>query len=50
MDDFLSGRLVADPIRLRAWAGTFRLATVAARHERVLLCGESEETSRAECR
>jgi glycosyltransferase involved in cell wall biosynthesis len=50
MDDFLAGRLVADPIRLRAWAGTFRLATVAARHERVLLRGESEETSRVECR
>jgi len=50
MDDFLAGRLVADPIRLRAWAGTFRLATVAEQHERVLLRGDSEEASRVECR
>jgi glycosyltransferase involved in cell wall biosynthesis len=50
MDDFLCGRLVADPVQLRAWAGTFRLATVAERHERVLLDGASEEVSRAERR
>ena len=44
MDDFLSERLVADPVALRAWAATFSLATVAERHERVLL-GNAEEMS-----
>jgi glycosyltransferase involved in cell wall biosynthesis len=47
MDDALSGRLTADPARLRAWAGTFGLAAVAARHERVLLGNRSEEMLRA---
>lgn len=46
MDDFLAGRLAADPVALRARASTFSLATVAARHERVLL-GNSEEISGA---
>ena len=46
MDDVLGGRLVADPVRLRAWAATFSLAAVAARHERVLLPRDTEETSR----
>ncbi len=50
MDDFLEGRLVADPGRLRAWAGTFGLAAVAERHERVLLRGEAGEVRHAERR
>jgi glycosyltransferase involved in cell wall biosynthesis len=50
MDDFLAGRLVADPITLRARASTFGLAAVAECHERVLLRGDSEEALRVECR
>ena len=37
MGDFLSGRLVADPIRLRCRAMEFDMERVAGQHERVLL-------------
>ena len=47
MDDVLSGRLTADPRALRARAATFSMATVAERHERVLLGGSREETVHA---
>ncbi len=50
MDDVLTGRLAADPIRLRAWAATFSLTAVAERHERVLLGGLSEEALHADRR
>lgn len=47
MDDVLSGRLTADRRALRARAASFSMATVAERHERVLLGGPREETGHA---
>jgi glycosyltransferase involved in cell wall biosynthesis len=47
IDDVLNGRLTADPRALRAWAATFSMNAVAARHERVLLDGPPKEALRA---
>lgn len=47
MGDVLSGHLTAAPAALRARAATFRMATVAERHERILLGGSREEAAHA---